>query len=563
MDFLAKAYAQVLDLFRSMTVGARIVAGLLLVVIVVSVAYLFNHTVTGGDEYLMNGEPFPSSQIPAMMAAFGKANLAAPELDGNRMRIPRSQQAAYMGALADANALPKNFGDYLQSSVNDMSGLTPISRQKEMMKVALEKELALVIGSMHGVESASVLYDSETDTGLNQKEVVTATVSVKPAGNEALDPERVQTIRQVVAGAISRLSPKNVVVVDLYSGASYSGGGDDSIGGPLDDAYGNRKRMYEQQWEDKIRGALSYVPGVNVKVNVELNPELVLNESDTKVDKPVPIDVQETTATTNTTGAATGGRPGLAAQGGTNVSASVSTAAVSSGPKSEDEKTTRREKSTVGSSTVVNQRAPLTPRRVTVTVGVLNSYYEKIWEEQHPTAPGAEPKKPGPNDLGAIEEEAKKQIREYVSQLIPIPPQGEGAPKEVTPLVTVMTFQHIAQATIQPPSIAEKGMSWLGQYWSTLGTLGLGMVSLLVLRSMVRAAPVSESPRAAPTATASVGSQEQEIEKASPAEVQEAVAKLKRRVKSGPSMRDELVEIVREDPDAAANILRSWIGSAT
>ena len=52
-------------------------------------------------------------------------------------------------------------------------------------------------------------------------------------------------------------------------------------------------------------------------------------------------------------------------------------------------------------------------------------------------------------------------------------------------------------------------------------------------------------------------------DKSSPADVQEAAVKLKRRVKSGPSMRDELVEIVRDDPDAAANILRSWIGGAT
>jgi flagellar biosynthesis/type III secretory pathway M-ring protein FliF/YscJ len=46
-------------------------------------------------------------------------------------------------------------------------------------------------------------------------------------------------------------------------------------------------------------------------------------------------------------------------------------------------------------------------------------------------------------------------------------------------------------------------------------------------------------------------------------EQQEAAARLKRRAKSGPSLRDELVEIVREDPDAAGNILRNWIGSAT
>ncbi len=39
--------------------------------------------------------------------------------------------------------------------------------------------------------------------------------------------------------------------------------------------------------------------------------------------------------------------------------------------------------------------------------------------------------------------------------------------------------------------------------------------------------------------------------------------KLARRAKSGGNLRDELVEIVREDPDMAANILKSWISNAT
>ena len=34
------------------------------------------------------------------------------------------------------------------------------------------------------------------------------------------------------------------------------------------------------------------------------------------------------------------------------------------------------------------------------------------------------------------------------------------------------------------------------------------------------------------------------------------------RLKKGKSLKDDLVEIVREDPDAAADILRSWIGKA-
>ena len=388
-----------------------------------------------------------------------------------------------------------------------------------------------------------------------------------PAGNEELDEQRVQTIRQVVAGAISGLSPGNVVVADLGSGKCYRGNGDGGPGVGLDDLYGVAKRMYERDWESKIHGALAYIPGVNVKVNVELNPEVKLNQRETKVDpKPVPIDVTESNKTLNTTGAASGGRPGLAAQGGTNVPASVSNAA-SSGSKSEDETTSRREKNTVSSTNIETERAPLTPRRVTVTVGVLSSYYEKLWQEQHPAAPGVEPKKPTANDLATIEADEEKKIVDFVSQLIPLPPRtaADGAPVEVTPMVRVMTFQHIPSAPILPPSIAEKSLSWLGQYWSTLGTIGLGMVSLVMLRSMVRAVPATESPRATPAASASASSisQAAESDDSSPVEVQEAAAKLKRRVKSGPSMRDELVEIVRDDPDAAANILRSWIGSAT
>ena len=118
-----------------------------------------------------------------------------------------------------------------------------------MMKIALEHELALVIGSMRGIESASVLYDRETDNGLTQKEIITATVSVMPAGNEELDEQRVQTIRQVVAGAISGLSPGNVVVADLGSGKCYRGNGDGGPGVGLDDLYGVAKRMYERDWE--------------------------------------------------------------------------------------------------------------------------------------------------------------------------------------------------------------------------------------------------------------------------------------------------------------------------
>ena len=47
MDFLNKSIAQVSELFRSMTPGARLTAGLLLAVVVVSMGYLFRQGTAG------------------------------------------------------------------------------------------------------------------------------------------------------------------------------------------------------------------------------------------------------------------------------------------------------------------------------------------------------------------------------------------------------------------------------------------------------------------------------------------------------------------------------------
>jgi flagellar M-ring protein FliF len=50
---------------------------------------------------------------------------------------------------------------------------------------------------------------------------------------------------------------------------------------------------------------------------------------------------------------------------------------------------------------------------------------------------------------------------------------------------------------------------------------------------------------------------ETETEDSAPAPV------LKRRFRStGPTLRDELTSMVKEDPDTAANVLRNWIGDA-
>jgi flagellar M-ring protein FliF len=92
--------------------------------------------------------------------------------------------------------------------------------------------------------------------------------------------------------------------------------------------------------------------------------------------------------------------------------------------------------------------------------------------------------------------------------------------------------------------------------------VGLVLFSLSMLRSMFRSVPASAALAAAASSTVSArvsapDSKTQESEE--PVEVT-AARRLRRISGSGPSLRDELSEFVKEDPDSAANILRSWIG---
>jgi flagellar M-ring protein FliF len=114
---------------------------------------------------------------------------------------------------------------------------------------------------------------------------------------------------------------------------------------------------------------------------------------------------------------------------------------------------------------------------------------------------------------------------------------------------------------IEPPSTSTKALAWAGRYWSTLAMLGVAMFSLLVLRSVVRGTTSGDAASAALAAPAltlhsDAGSPAAE----SQAEPEEERPRL--RFKKGKSLKDDLVEIVREDPDAAADILRSWISKA-
>ena len=217
---------------------------------------------------LLSGSVLPSSELAIMEAAFDRVQLTDYRTEGGRVYVPRSRQSAYMRALVDAEALPREFGGSLRRALANNSPWQSKSVQTELLRVATQDELSLVLCSMPGIERAAVLYDVEEQSGLTGGRVKTASVSIRTQPETELDPTRVQSIRVLVAASIAGLAAERVAVTDLRSGRVFAGPLEEDSAAAVTDPTLARKFAYERALAAKVRQSLTYVKGAIVDVTV-------------------------------------------------------------------------------------------------------------------------------------------------------------------------------------------------------------------------------------------------------------------------------------------------------
>ncbi len=351
----------------------------------------------------------------------------------NRIRVPHGKQAVYMGALASAGALPNNFGDSLRRMLDRSSSPWIGKRQQEeMSKIALQDELTKIINSMPGIESASVLYNVETEQGLHTRKQITASVNVKPAGNQLLSMRQVEMIRHVVGPPIG-IDPQCVAIVD-FNGATYpaSQSNESAIGS---DPRAKAKLDYERKCTEKIRDALGFIPGAVVAVNVELQPELSTSEASTANNLRAATSEEKKAATVN--------EPATIK--------SLVDAVV--GPAASNKAASNKQDRIGGSDPQQIGRASLTSKRVAVSVGIPSSYYEDVWRQRHAASADSRPSQFDAEALRQIEAEVNANVKQHVVQVVPWP---EGVGQDRAGLVTVTSLQRAAGAEVEHRATAAK-----------------------------------------------------------------------------------------------------------
>lgn len=273
MGFLNQTFEQIRDLFASMTPAARITSALLLGVIVCSMGFLFQGYNDASEEPLFGGAMLQPAETNRIETALGQAGLDVLPPQQGRIMVPRGQKAAYLAAIANAGALPANFHNLLEESLD--TGMFESGKMRDQRwKAARERQLSMMISEMEGIEDAKVLYDIREPRAFG-KEEITATVSVMPAPGAILDPSRMKLIREAVAKSIAGLRAESVMVVDRSNGSQFGGVGGEVVAAAFDDPYFQTRTLYEQQMRSRIESLLSHIkPGVQVQVTAELDDTL-------------------------------------------------------------------------------------------------------------------------------------------------------------------------------------------------------------------------------------------------------------------------------------------------
>ncbi|MHB8899070.1 MAG: flagellar M-ring protein FliF C-terminal domain-containing protein [Thermoguttaceae bacterium] len=556
MDFLNKYFAQLRELFEGMTPGARITSALLLVVTVASLGYLFTAGFNaGGDVFLLDNRTFSSDELTPMLAAFATEGLSSPEIVGGRIRVPRGKEMTYVAALAKAGTLPHDFSSILDRAIDKSGPFEDKAKFQARLLHGKQQMLADIFREMDGIQRASVIIDEETRPGLTRERVVTAAISIMTEGNRLLEDGQVGAIRQTMLGAVAGLKPENVTIMDLNAGKSHRGLPSDS-GGADGTPMAQEQRRMEDYWRGKVQSLLGLVPGAIVTPTVQLTPERIHRTQSTMYDKDNSISVNTTESKTSRdfTGENNGGRPGYAAQ--QNNTPRALTATETKGAE-EKEKTSELVESKLPAGEVTEKEfAAHTVERVSVAIAVPTSWFTQIWQKRNPAPSGESPKEPPPADIDKIRTTEIARIKSLVAGALPIPQGVAGAtPFDKTQLVEVTDIEDIVLPPLPEPTLTENAGSWLAANWSTVALILLGLASLTMLRSMIRSVP--------PGGSGEIGHFEPVVresgESQSP-ELDEEPVKIAFSG-SGGSLRDELTQLVATDPETAANILKSWIGS--
>ncbi|RJK92817.1 flagellar basal-body MS-ring/collar protein FliF [Vallicoccus soli] len=245
-------------------------------------------------------------------------------------------------------------------------------QQTTAYKRALEGELGKTIGSIEGVEAAVVhLAIPEKDVFTDDEDRPTASVLVETQRGRDLGSQQVQAVVNLVSSSVEGMDPDAVTVADATGRVLSSPDG--GTGGAAGDLRSQQTRDYEDRVSSSLQAMLDKVVGPGhsvVRLTADLDYDQTQTTSESYTDPRVPPLADSTESETYTGAGAgqAGGALGYNGVLGPDNDTTLTNGAGAGGADSTYEKTKRTVNNSVNKVTEVRKAAPGTVRKLNVAV---------------------------------------------------------------------------------------------------------------------------------------------------------------------------------------------------
>lgn len=564
MGLFRKTADQIKAMMDALTFSQKALIVSLVVIIIGCVAWMMNYA--GSPEWTpVINQSFDSATLAKQAAALKAAGIKSQVKDG-KVQVRQSEQEQALAVLAYSGDLAGqdiSFG--FEQVVNDSNIWRSESEKERMWKVATENELARVVRLFPGVQEAKVIVDRPEKSGFGRLADSTgsAAVHVRLKGGASIDKKMILAVADFVAGSVREIPRERVRLVDSTNGRSYRVPSDESSV-PADLL--ELTMLHEKHLTDNIVKAVGHIENVMISVSVKVDPagKTIKAFTPDKATTITPVREESGSKSSSTDGGA-GGEPGVTPNTGTAVAANGGSA----GPRrAESEDKTIYGDPIVGTKETLTTEPAGAVQDVSAAVNIPRSYFVSAMK-------AAGQAEPTPDAVKQFIAEQSEQIKEKVMRAVGLAKADEGK------VVIGWYYDTATAATAEAPAAKSAGMmAALTGNARTVGLGALALVSLVVMLMMMRKAAsgvtiAANEPMLAGAGAMSMGSAggsaiaagtppamlagETVVGEAGVADGYLQGMEVDEETLRTQKMVEQVATMVKENPDAAANLVRRWV----
>lgn len=557
MDYLNKQLEYIRKQLGTLTRSGQIAAGLLIVLVVIGAVWMANYYGSGSSWTALLDQSVSANDAQRIQSELLVVGIDT-KVEGDRIMVRGGEdmRKRSQAILAQKGALPTDTSLGFQSLIEKSN---PFIGDKEMDRrwnVGLQTEIAEVIKRFSGIRNATVLIQVPRKRGFltssREKGSASASVNVEPEYGKRLSDTQVMAIANFVAGAVEGLTPMNVSITDGQRNYRTPDPSEALATNMLE-----KQREEERHYRDMIYDQLNYVHGLVANVRVKLSDQ---DESVENRELGKPVVKSETEETTETKSAQTATGPGVRP----NQGASVGSGGSGNSSTTSKTKTDFSEQRDVKLTTRHRPIGML--EMLTASISVPNTYLEGIYRRKNNV----------PDDQAVthdqIESIAAVELPDLAKQIETLLYEKKSKDQQVAQVAVDWHYDIPTPPVSADAAMAGSGTDYvamLKQYGPQAGLVLLAIVPLWFVLRMAKKAEVAvaSSNLSGSADKQSARAMELEALGGGPITVGEAEGmhsamvghEVDENIVRTQQIMEQIAELVKEDPDSAANIVQNWL----